>query len=83
LALGTLKAQSAARIDWNEAAHWYSLAADAGHPAAMVALAQVYESGRGVGIDGNAALAWYRRALAAGEPDAAIAVERLGAALSR
>ena len=49
LALGGLKAERArTNAEWAEVAHWYRLAADAGHPAAMASLAQLYERGRGV-----------------------------------
>ena len=60
--------------DWIEVAHWYRLAADAGHPAAMASLAQLYESGRGVPLDRAAALTLYRQALTAGDSNAAAAV---------
>jgi TPR repeat protein len=63
--------------DEARAAQLLQSAADAGHPAAMTALASLYESGRGVGVDLATALTLYRRALAAGDPEAEPALRRL------
>jgi TPR repeat protein len=77
-----LIAQSATSDEaWFEAAHWYQRAADAGHPAAMLSLAQLHERGLGMPADRIAALAWYRRAQKAGQAEAAAEVERLQADL--
>jgi TPR repeat protein len=78
LALGGLKAQRAkSDEEWSEVAHWYRLAADAGHPSAMVSLAELYESGQGVAGDRAAALTLYRQALNAGHSAAAAQVRRI------
>jgi TPR repeat protein len=61
-----------------EAVHWYRLAAEAGHPAAMMSLARLYEGCDGVPADRGAAFALYNKALAAGHAEAARELERLG-----
>jgi TPR repeat protein len=78
LALGSLKAQSARTdSDWQDVAHWYRLAADGGHPAAMASLAELYEIGRGVMPDRGIALTLHRKASAAGHAESAPAMKRL------
>ena len=67
--------------DWSEVARWYRLAADSGHPSAMVSLAQLYESGRGFASDRHSALILYRQALEAGNSAAGLEVRRLEAQL--
>jgi hypothetical protein len=82
LALGGMKAERARSDDeWTEVAHWYRLAADSGHPSAMMALAELYESGRGLASDRSSALTLYRQALEAGRTDASAQVLRLQAQL--
>jgi hypothetical protein len=62
-----------------EVARWYRRAADAGHAAAMVSLAELHESGQGVANDLSAALKLYRQALDAGHSDAGPEVRRIEA----
>jgi hypothetical protein len=69
--------------EWHEVAHWYRMAAKAGHPAAAACLAELYEGGRGVPRDPAKALKLYRRALAAGYVDAASQVQRIEAEFRR
>jgi len=84
LALGSLQAQAATTdAEWIQVAGWYRLASEAGHPTAMISLAQLHESGRGVPADLGAALKLYQRALAAGLADAAAEVQRVEAALEQ
>jgi|SRR5271166_17654 len=45
-----------------EARCWYKMAADAGHADAMVRLAAIYETGRGVAPDAAKASEWYEKA---------------------
>ena len=73
------RAQSAA--EWTEVARCYRLAADSGHPSAMIALAQLYESGRGLASDRASALTLYRQAFESGHADAGLEVRRLEAQL--
>jgi hypothetical protein len=48
--------------DYQQAAHWYRLAADAGSARAQVNLGHLYELGLGLEADPREALSWYRRA---------------------
>jgi TPR repeat protein len=82
LALGSLKAQSAATDqEWAQIAKWYRMASDAGHPTAMFSLAQLLEAGRGLPADAESALQLYRRAAGAGLSEAAAEVQRVEAEL--
>jgi TPR repeat protein len=55
-----------AKGDYAEAYRLWRAAADAGQPAAMVAVGTLYDTGHGVPQDFAAALSWYRRAAEAG-----------------
>lgn len=48
--------------DYEAAAKWYRLAADAGNVRAQINLGHLYEAGLGVAADFATALGWYRRA---------------------
>ena len=53
--------------DYEQAVHWYQVAADLGHPQAQCNLGFMYGTGRGVPQDYVRAYAWYNVAAAAGE----------------
>jgi uncharacterized protein len=57
-------------IDPDEAAKWYRSASEAGYQPTHMALARLYEQGRGVPQDDALAFALYQRASAAGDPEA-------------
>jgi TPR repeat protein len=57
--------------DYEEAAIWYSRAAERGDVGSMVKLGDWYSRGRGVAKDEAKALEWYRKAAALGSTKAA------------
>ena len=57
---------------------WYRNAADKGEAAAMFAIGQLYEHGRGVKRDPEQASRWYRKAAERDDADAKAALRRLG-----
>ncbi len=56
--------------DFQNAATYYRLAADAGNVHAMSKLGSLYDSGKGVKQDSAQAFAWYRKAADAGDANA-------------
>src|SRR3982751_6410150 len=49
-------------LDAAEGLHWYSLAANSGHAAAMNMVGRCHELGHGTTMNAELAAAWYRRA---------------------
>ena len=63
--------------DVTQALEWYRRAAQQGYPAAIYAIAQVYETGDGVASDLQQALPWYVRAAETGHIAAQIRLAEL------
>jgi TPR repeat protein len=59
--------------NYDEAAKWFTLAAEAGHPAAQKSLGYLYASGKGVVEDYAEAQKWFRKASAQGNTEASLA----------
>jgi TPR repeat protein len=59
--------------DYAEAARWYRLAAEAGHPEAQKNLGFLYAAGKGVAQDQAEAEKWFRKAGASGNAGASFA----------
>jgi TPR repeat protein len=57
--------------NWPEAANWYERAAAAGSDTAMLALAEIYDEGKGRPRDGAKALQWYKAFVPFGQRDLA------------
>lgn len=63
--------EHAGRQDFEQAAHWHQVAAEAGHDRAAIELARLLLHGYGVDHDAPAALRWLEQAETAGNPVAA------------
>ena len=55
-------------LDAAEGLHWYALAANCGHAAAMNMVGRCYELGHGTSSNPELAAAWYRRSAQCGSP---------------
>lgn len=72
-------------VSQDDAFYWFQQAAESGHPAAMIQLANTYLSGSGSGTekDIDKALLWLTKAFATGNQDAAIQIGQLYESLNR
>ena len=66
--------RAAAALKYDEAMHWYRIAADRGDAAAQAQVGQLYELARGVPEDMHQAMSWYRKAADQGDPGAETSV---------
>lgn len=61
----------------SEAAYWLTKAAQLGHARAQYQLANMYESGCGVGVDPEASLYWHREAAKRGDQSSLAKIQEL------